>query len=184
MYKATIVIPNINGKGWLKDSIESVYAQTEQNFQLIVVDNGSTDESLEQARSYCSRANFTLIENGTNTGFSHAVNQGIAMAESEYVVLFNNDAFAEPQWLAELIRTAETDPKIFAVQSLMIRHFDRELADDAGDYVTATAAGPAATQSKSASSRPAAARRSTARAFWRRSAPLTRTSLPTLRMWT
>ena len=97
MYKATIVIPNINGKGWLKDSIESVYAQTEQNFQLIVVDNGSTDESLEQARSYCSRANFTLIENGTNTGFSHAVNQGIAMAESEYVVLFNNDAFAEPQ---------------------------------------------------------------------------------------
>ena len=71
--KATIVIPNINGKGWLKDSIESVYAQTEQDFQLIVVDNGSTDESLEQARSYCSRENFTLIENGTNTGFSHAV---------------------------------------------------------------------------------------------------------------
>ena len=47
--KATIVIPNINGKGWLKDSIESVYAQTEQDFELIVVDNGSTDESLEQA---------------------------------------------------------------------------------------------------------------------------------------
>ena len=136
MYKATVIIPNINGKGWLKDSIESVYAQTEQDFQLIVVDNGSTDESLAQARSYCSRPNFTLIENGTNTGFSHAVNQGIARADSEYVVLFNNDAFAEPQWLAELIRTADTDPKIFAVQSLMIRHFDRELADDAGDYVT------------------------------------------------
>ena len=54
--KATIVIPNINGKGWLKDSIESVYAQTEQDFELIVVDNGSTDESLEQARGYCTRA--------------------------------------------------------------------------------------------------------------------------------
>ena len=69
-------------------------------------DNGSTDESLEQARSYCSRENFTLIENGTNTGFSHAVNQGIALADSEYVVLFNNDARAEPQGLEELIRTA------------------------------------------------------------------------------
>ena len=55
MYKATIVIPNINGKGWLRDSIESIYAQTEQDFELIVVDNGSTDESLEQARSYCTR---------------------------------------------------------------------------------------------------------------------------------
>ena len=187
MYKATIVIPNINGKGWLKDSIESVYAQTEQNFRLIVVDNGSTDESLEQARSYCSRENFTLIENGTNTGFSHAVNQGIALADSEYVVLFNNDAFAEPQWLEELIRTAETDPKIFAVQSLMIRHFDRELADDAGWALPARpamAAAQAATPGKSASSRPAAVRRSTARAFWTRSAILTRTSLPTLRMWT
>ena len=38
--KATIVIPNINGKGWLRDSIESIYAQTEQDFELIVVDNG------------------------------------------------------------------------------------------------------------------------------------------------
>ena len=190
--KATIVIPNINGKGWLKDSIESVYAQTEQDFELIIVDNGSTDESLEQARSYCGRPNFTLIENGTNTGFSHAVNQGIARARGEYVVMFNNDAFAEPDWLAELIRTAETDPKIFAVQSLMLRHFERELADDAGDYVTwmgfACKTGDGrratATPNRSASSRPAAARRSTARAFWRRSAPLTRTSSPTLRMWT
>ena len=134
--KATVIIPNINGKGWLKDSIESIYAQTEQDFALIVVDNGSTDESLELARSYSARPNFTLIENGRNTGFSHAVNQGIALAKSEYVVLFNNDAFAEPEWLAELLAAAEKDKKIFAVQSLMIRHFERELADDAGDYVT------------------------------------------------
>lgn len=134
--KATIIIPNINGKGWLKDSIESVYAQTERDFELIVVDNGSTDESLEQARSYCDRDNFILIENGENTGFSHAVNQGIQMAKGKYVVLFNNDAFAEPEWLAQLIRTAEQDEKIFAVQSLMIRHYERELADDAGDYMT------------------------------------------------
>ena len=124
--KATIIIPNINGKGWLKDSIESVLAQTEQDFHLIVVDNGSTDESLAEARSYCGRPNFTLIENGENTGFSHAVNQGIALAESEYVVLFNNDAFAEPDWLEQLIRTADSDARIFAVQSLMIRHFERD----------------------------------------------------------
>lgn len=134
-YKASIVIPNLNGKGWLKDSLESVWAQTEQDFELIVIDNGSTDESLDIARSYCGRPNYTLIENGENTGFSHAVNQGIRAAQAEYVVLFNNDAFAEPDWLAELLRAAESDPKIFAVQSLMIRHFERELADDAGDYV-------------------------------------------------
>ncbi len=43
--KASVIIPNLNGAGWLRDSIESVWAQTEQDFELIVVDNGSTDES-------------------------------------------------------------------------------------------------------------------------------------------
>ena len=134
--KATVVIPNLNGAGWLRDSIESVYAQTEQDFELIVIDNASTDESLEIARSYQGRPGYTLIENDRNTGFSYAVNQGIRLAKGEYVALFNNDAFAEPTWLAELIKTAESDARIFAVSSLMIRHFERELADDAGDYVT------------------------------------------------
>ena len=105
--KASIVIPNLNGAGWLRDSIESIWAQTEQDFELIVVDNGSTDESLAIAKSYEGRARYTLICNARNTGFSHAVNEA-----------------------------AEADEKIFAVQSLMIRHFERELADDAGDYVT------------------------------------------------
>ena len=134
--KVTVVIPNLNGAGWLRDSIESVWAQTLTDFELIVVDNGSTDESLAIARSYQGRAGYTLIENGENTGFSHAVNQGIRLARGEYVALFNNDAFAEPDWLENLVAAAEADPKIFAVSSLMIRHFERELADDAGDYVT------------------------------------------------
>lgn len=134
--KASIVIPNLNGAGWLKDSIESIWAQTCQDFELIVIDNASSDESLAIAQSYKSHPRYTLIENNTNTGFSYAVNQGIKMAKGEFVVLFNNDAFAEPDWLAELIKTAEQDEKIFAVQSFMIRHFEREIADDAGDYVT------------------------------------------------
>lgn len=134
--KASIVIPNLNGAGWLRDSIESIYAQTEQDFELIVIDNASTDESLAIARSYQGRAHYTLVENSTNTGFSAAVNTGIRLAQGEFVVLFNNDAFAEPDWLAQLLAMAQTDEKIFAVQSLMIRHFERDICDDAGDYVT------------------------------------------------
>ena len=122
--RASVIIPNLNGAGWLRDSIESIWAQTEQDFELIVIDNGSTDESREIARSYRGRDRYTLIENEENTGFSHAVNQGIAIAQGEYVALFNNDAFAD------------SDPKIFAVSSLMLRYYEPELADDAGDYVT------------------------------------------------
>lgn len=58
------------------------------------------------------------------------------MAKGEYMALFNNDAFAEPNWLEEPLKTAESDPKIFAVSSLMSRYYEPELADDAGDYVT------------------------------------------------
>lgn len=134
--KATVVIPNLNGAGWLRDSIESVWAQTEQDFELIVIDNGSDDESLAIAREYVGRERYTLVENKTNTGFSAAVNTGIRMARGEYVALFNNDAFAEPDWLAQLIAAAQAEPRAFAVQSLMIRHFERDICDDAGDYVT------------------------------------------------
>ena len=78
--KASIVIPNLNGAGWLRDSIESIWAQTEQDFELIIIDNGSTDESLAIARSYMGRSGYTLVENQTNTGFSAAVNTGIGLA--------------------------------------------------------------------------------------------------------
>ena len=59
--KASVIIPNLNGAGWLRDSIESVWAQPEQDFELIVIDNGSTDESLDIARSYCGRDRYTLF---------------------------------------------------------------------------------------------------------------------------
>ena len=59
--KASIVIPNLNGAGWLKDSIESIRAQTFRDFELIVVDNGSEDESLAIARSYVGQEGYTHI---------------------------------------------------------------------------------------------------------------------------
>ncbi|MEG0616541.1 MAG: glycosyltransferase family 2 protein [Oscillospiraceae bacterium] len=134
--KVSVVIPNLNGAGWLRDSIESIYAQTMQDFELIIIDNGSTDESLDIARSYVGKQGYTLYENTENTGFSAAVNKGIANAKGEYIMLFNNDAFAQPDMLEKLLCTAIKSDKIFAVQCLMLRHYERDIADDAGDYVT------------------------------------------------
>lgn len=136
MIKASIVLPNLNGAGWLEGCINSLYAQTEQDFELIVVDNGSTDESLQTARSFTSRANYTLLENPHNTGFSAAVNLGIRHAKAPYILLFNNDAFAKPDMLEQLLYKMQQNENTFAVQSLMLRHFEPEKADDAGDMVT------------------------------------------------
>ncbi len=135
--KASIVLPNLNGAGWLNGCIQSLYAQTEQAFELIVVDNGSTDESLPTARRWAAeQENCTLVENGENTGFSHAVNQGIALARAPFVLLFNNDAFAKPEMLEALLGTMASSPNIFAVQCQMLRHVEPEKADDCGDFVT------------------------------------------------
>jgi GT2 family glycosyltransferase len=134
--KASIVLPNLNGAGWLEGCIDSLYAQTEQDFELIVVDNGSTDESLATARGYVGRPGYTLIENKKNTGFSAAVNAGIRIAGAPYVLLFNNDAFAAPDMLEKLLATMEQDKRVFAAQCYMIRHMEQDKADDAGDFVT------------------------------------------------
>lgn len=134
--RATIVLPNLNGAGWLEGCIESLYAQTVPDFELIIIDNGSTDESLATARIWAKRDNCTLIENPVNTGFSAAVNAGIRRAQAPYVLLFNNDAFAAPDMVEKLIAAMERDERIFSVQCLMLRHFEPELADDAGDYVS------------------------------------------------
>ncbi len=134
--RASIVLPNLNGAGWLEPCIQSLYAQTVRDFELIIIDNGSTDESLAAARAWAQRDNCRLVENGRNTGFSAAVNTGIRMAGAPYVLLFNNDAFAAPDMLEKLLTAIEREPHAFAVQSLMLRHAEPEKADDAGDFVT------------------------------------------------
>ena len=135
--KASIIIPNLNGEGWLEDSIRSCINQDfDGEYEIIVIDNGSTDGSMDIIRR-CAQdfANFVIIANEHNTGFAYAVNQGIKRSQAEYAVMFNNDAFAEPDWLQKLVDTADGDKNIFSVGGLMVQHFNRELADDAGDYV-------------------------------------------------
>lgn len=135
--KASIIIPNLNGEGWLADCLNSCIDQKfNGEYEIIVVDNGSTDSSMAIIKECALRFSpFVIIENDDNTGFSYAVNQGIERSTAEYAVLFNNDAFAESGWLQSLVDVADLDEKIFSVGSKMVQHYNRDLCDDAGDYV-------------------------------------------------
>lgn len=125
----TVIIPNYNGLHFLGDCIESLRAQTYERFQILVVDNGSTDGSpawlLEQG------IESILLEE--NTGFSGAVNAGIRAADTPYVILLNNDIKADPYYVAEMVRAIERSDKIFSVSSRMLQMYHPELMDDAGD---------------------------------------------------
>ncbi len=109
---ATIVVVNWNRKALLRACLDSLSRQNHPNFEVVVVDNGSDDGSVETVRELAASypVSLRLIVNSTNRGFCAANNQGIAASQSEFVALLNNDAEADPGWLAALesvIRTSE-----------------------------------------------------------------------------
>jgi len=104
--KITIVIPNFNGCRFLDDCLSSLAGQTCQDFQIIVVDNHSSDNSVSYLREHYP--DIRLITLDRNYGFSRAVNEGIRAAHTPYVLLLNNDTAADPDFTAQLLRTIES----------------------------------------------------------------------------
>ena len=127
--KTTIIIPNYNGLSFMEPCFESLKEQTVRDFKVLVVDNGSTDGSVEWLKEHRIPSVF-LKE---NTGFSGAVNTGIRAADTPYVLLLNNDTRVEPGFVAAMERAMDQSPKIFSVSSRMIQMYHPELLDDAGD---------------------------------------------------
>ncbi|MBS6064158.1 glycosyltransferase family 2 protein [Criibacterium bergeronii] len=130
MNKVTLVIPNYNGIHFLKDCIDSLYENAGLPFDLIIIDNASTDGDYSFVNNY---KNATFIKNQQNYGFAKAVNQGIKLAKTDYVVLLNNDTIVLKDYLKHFVNAIEQDSKIFSVSCLMICNYDRTLVDTAGD---------------------------------------------------
>lgn len=104
MRPVSVVIVNWNRRELLEACLRSLTRDQGVEFEVIVVDNGSTDGSVELVRAWQSGPLLVrLIENHDNRGFCEANNQGIAAARGEFIALLNNDAEAEPLWLARLL---------------------------------------------------------------------------------
>ena len=132
--QVSIIIPNFNGKQYLKDCLNSIKKQNFSLYEVIIIDNGSTDESVEYIKDNYDE--FTLIQNRENLGFATAVNQGIKASNAEYVFLLNNDTELEVECVSNLLNCIDKDETIFAVSSKMIQNQNRNLIDDAGDEYT------------------------------------------------
>jgi len=130
---ATIVIPNWNGKDLLSNCLKSLERQTYEPFEVLVIDNGSTDGSIECIESNYPYVKIICFEQ--NQGFSVAVNAGIKKAKGDYIVLLNNDTEAEPDWLENLVSAMEKHPDIGFGASKMLNYYQRDKVDSAGDRV-------------------------------------------------
>ena len=137
MVKSTIVIPNYNGIRYIQACLESLYGGTTKEIEVIVVDNASTDGSMELVRDRFPQVR--LIVNQENTGFSYAVNQGIQASTTPYVILLNNDTQAELSFVHELEKVMDNDrgKRIFSAGAKLVSLYDKDKTDDAGDYYCA-----------------------------------------------
>jgi len=106
---AAAVIPHWNRSELLRTLLETLKVQTRPFDEIIVADNGSNDDSVEIAERFGVR----VLRLGSNLGFAAAVNRGIASAKSDWVAILNNDVTLAPDWLAQLIESAESQGASF-----------------------------------------------------------------------
>jgi len=128
----SIIIPHLNGRHHLDDCLQSLRRQTWRDFEVLLVDNGSTDGTQDYvAESY---PEVRLIQLPQNQGFTGACNAGWQAAQGEIIILLNNDTEADPAWLAEVMAAFARHPRAGSVASKMLLFDRRDHLHTAGDY--------------------------------------------------
>lgn len=135
--KTTVIIPNYNGIKYLKDCLDSLLACKNRDFAIIVVDNGSTDGSLQEFESNYKASDISMIALPENLGFAPAVNIGIEAAGTDYVLLLNNDVTVDADFVTKLEEAIERDDRYFSVSAKMLDMHNPDLLDGTGDYYCA-----------------------------------------------
>ncbi|MEM3449186.1 MAG: glycosyltransferase family 2 protein [Nitrososphaerota archaeon] len=132
----SVIIVNYNGKNYLKECLKHVLASDYDRFEIIVVDNGSTDSSPELVREIMRKTDkpLKLLVNPFNVGPAKARNQAADLAVGELLAFLDNDTRPDPGWLKEAVNLLK-DPKIGALQCKLILDRDDKLLDSIGAYL-------------------------------------------------
>ena len=127
----TVVIPNWNGERFLEMCLGSLRGQSSHGFETIVVDNGSTDGSIDFIERRFPEVK--VVSLAENKGFAAAVNAGIEASATGFVALLNNDTEQDRRWLEALVGAADAHPECAFFASKLVDFHDRRVLDGAGD---------------------------------------------------
>jgi len=133
-----VVVVNWNRRDLLRECLHSLASQQDAEFEVVLVDNGSDDGSVEMAQQeFGQHPAFPLrvVINSRNLGFCAANNQGIALARGAFVALLNNDAEARPGWLAALRSAFDGRPEVGMAASKILVKDDPARLDKAGHLI-------------------------------------------------
>jgi len=137
----SIIILTFNALQYTKKCVRSIQQHTVYPYEIIFVDNASTDGTAKYLRKIVRKHdNFSLIENKENKGFAAGNNQGMAVARGDYILLMNNDVVVTPGWLDRMISCAEKSPDIGMVGPVSNYVSGPQLVDDV-KYNTSSLAG-------------------------------------------
>ena len=125
----TVIIVNWNGRSWLQQCLPTLAVQTYSDYKILVVDNGSTDDSVAWLAQQWPDAHVLPLDQ--NLGFASANNIGIRATNSPFIALLNNDTLVDPGWLEALV-TAVSEPNIGMVASCIVKWNQPHLLDSAG----------------------------------------------------
>lgn len=128
----SIVVLNYNGKQYLHNCIKTVLENSYPNFEVVLVDNASTDGSIQPIQDcYGADPRLKIIKNEKNLGYSGGNNLGLGHSKGRYIVFLNNDTTVEADWLIRLVDALEHDSTIGIAQSLMYS-MDKKSIQSAG----------------------------------------------------
>ena len=139
MPRVSIIILNWNGGQFLKECLESLAAQTFCDFETVLLDNGSQDGSVSYLHEAFPWAR--VIELPENIGFAAGNNRALTECCGEYIVTLNNDTKTVPDFLAELVRTADADRSVGMVAAKMLNFYETGRIDSVGISVAANGMG-------------------------------------------
>lgn len=131
--KVSVVTPNYNGERFLRTFLESLNDESEYIGEVIIIDNASSDASLDYLKNNEFNFPLVLVENIENLGFAPAVNQGIRKAKNELIFSINNDTEVKKGSIKALIDLITSSDDIFSVQAKMLQYNNKNLIDDVGD---------------------------------------------------
>jgi len=116
----SIIVLNYNGRDYLNDCLNSLLCQSYQDFEIILFDNSSSDNSAEFVHDNFSNDKIKIISSDTNLGFAGGNNAALKHAKGELIVLLNNDTVTDKEWLSELVNGLNYTADTGMVQSLVI----------------------------------------------------------------
>ena len=131
----TVIIPNYNGIKYLENCLASLLQCKPFDFHIIVVDNGSTDGSVQLLKDKFPEVEGIFLSE--NTGFAAAVNRGLECTKTPYALLLNNDTTVEVDFVRQMENAIESHPKCFSVSAKMLMMQNPDLLDGAGDLYCA-----------------------------------------------